>query len=160
MRIEQRLHHHARQSNVRRATARVAPTFFALLLLLLCSSCSFPWQSQGTQQPDPRLKLFHVLSERIVILDTQAEVDGTLQNDGHDAYPYDVTMIATFYNNTGQLVGQAGGVAEDVWPGMVRSFMLVGQVDSTSYSHMTIALVSLRERRVEKNLPTPPPITP
>ncbi|HLL79099.1 MAG TPA: hypothetical protein VKT25_06340 [Ktedonobacteraceae bacterium] len=109
---------------------------------------------------DGRLKLFRVLSERIVIMDTQAEVDGTLQNDGHDAYPYDVTMIATFYNTSGQVVGQAGGVAEDVWPGMIRSFVLVGRVDNTSYSHMTIAPVSLRERRIEKNLPTPPPITP
>ncbi len=134
-------------------------TLLALLFLLFCASCGFPWQSQA-QQLDGRLKLFRVLSERIVIMDTQAEVDGTLQNDGHDAYPYDVTMIATFYNTSGQVVGQAGGVAEDVWPGMIRSFVLVGRVDNTSYSHMTIAPVSLRERRTEKNLPTPPPITP
>lgn len=134
-------------------------TLLALLFMLFCASCSFPWQSQA-QQPDARLKLFRVLSERIVIMDTQAEVDGTLQNDGHDAYPYDVTMVATFYNTSGQVVGQAGGVAEDVWPGMIRPFVLVGRVDNTSYSHMTIEPISLRERRTEKNLPTPPPITP
>lgn len=124
------------------------------MLALLVASCSWP----GTQntQPDARLKLFHVLSARIIILDTQAEVDGTLQNTSHtDRFPYDVTVIATFYNGAGNVVGQAGGVAEDVYPGMSRPFTLVGQVDSTQYSHMVVTVVSLRERRIEKNIPTP-----
>jgi hypothetical protein len=122
------------------------------LLTLFITSCG----AQQTSQPDPRLKAFHVLSARIIMLDTQAEVDGTLQNTSRaDRFPYDVTIIATFYNSAGNIVGQAGGVAEDVYPGMVRPFTLIGQVDSTQYSHMVLTLVSLKERRIEKIIPTP-----
>jgi hypothetical protein len=125
------------------------------LLALLITSCNWPGAQQSSQ-PDPRLKVFHVLSARIIMLDTQAEVDGTLQNTSQsDRFPYDVTVIATFYNSAGNIVGQAGGVAEDVYPGMVRPFALVGQVDSTQYSHMVVTVVSLKERRIEKIIPTP-----
>jgi hypothetical protein len=116
--------------------------------------------SQQAQQPDPRLKAFHVLSAHIIILDTQAEVDGTVQNTGHDRYPYDVTLTATFYDNAGNVVGWAQGTAEDMLPGMTRPFVLVGQVDSTKYSRMIVTPQSLREGRYEKNLPTPPPVVP
>src|SRR5579859_3399908 len=130
---------------------RVACILLGLLALFI-TSCG----AQQTSQPDPRLKAFHVLSARIIMLDTQAEVDGTLQNSSRsDRFPYDVTIIATFYNSAGNIVGQAGGVAEDVYPGMVRPFTLVGQVDSTQYSHMVVMVVSLKERRIEKIIPTP-----
>src|SRR5579859_3222532 len=130
---------------------RVACILLGLLTLFI-TSCG----AQQTSQPDPRLKAFHVLSARIIMLDTQAEVDGTLQNSNRsDRFPYDVTIIATFYNSAGNIVGQAGGVAEDVYPGMVRPFTLVGQVDSTQYSHMVVTVVSLKERRIEKLIPTP-----
>ena len=133
---------------------RVACILLGLLALLI-TSCSWPG-AQQTPQPDPRLKAFHVLSARIIMLDTQAEVDGTLQNtSSSDRFPYDVTVIATFYNSAGNIVGQAGGVAEDVYPGMVRPFTLVGQVNSTQYSHMVVTVVSLKERRIEKIIPTP-----
>ncbi len=129
---------------------------FLVLLVLLLAACA-PGEQQ---QPDPRLKSFHVLSARIIILDSQAEVDGTILNAGHDRFPYDVSIDATFYDSAGNVVGQAGGVAEDVFPGMTRPFVLMGQVDSMHYSHMELTPVSLRERRVEKNLPTPPPVAP
>ena len=132
----------------------IAYVLFSVLALLI-TSCSWPG-TQQTSQPDPHLKAFHVLSARIIMLDTQAEVDGTLQNDSNtDRFPYDVTVIATFYNSAGTVVGQAGGVAEDVYPGMIRPFTLVGAVDSTQYSHMVVTVVSLKERRIEKNIPTP-----
>jgi hypothetical protein len=131
-------------------------TIGVLSLFLLLAACD----SQQAQQPDPRLKQFHVLSSHIIILDTQAEVDGTVQNTGHDRYPYDVSLLATFYDSSGQVVGTAQGAAEDVWAGMTRSFVLVGQVDGTKYSRMVVAPVSLRERRQEKNLPSPPPVVP
>jgi hypothetical protein len=125
------------------------------ILLLLATSCSWPGAQQA-QQSDARLKLFHVLSARIIMLDTSAEVDGSLQNTSRtDHFPYDVTVIATFYNSAGSIVGQAGGVAEDVYPGMTRPFTLVGSVDSTQYSHMVVTVVSLKERRIEKFIPTP-----
>jgi hypothetical protein len=125
------------------------------MLALLITSCNWPG-AQHTAQPDARLQLFRVLSARIIMLDTQAEVDGTLQNTSHtDRFPYDVTVIATFYNRAGNVVGQAGGVAEDIYPGMSRPFTLVGQVDSTQYSHMVVTVVSLKERRIEKIIPTP-----
>ena len=130
------------------------------IFALLMTSCNWPG-AQQTQQPDARLKAFHVLSARIIMLDTQAEVDGTLQNTSRtDRFPYDVTVIATFYNSAGNVVGQAGGVAEDVYPGMIRPFVLVGQVDSTQYSRMVVTVISLKERRIEKNIPTPPPVVP
>jgi hypothetical protein len=132
----------------------------ALMFMLLFSSCNFPGTQQQAQQPDPRLKLFHVLSERIIMLDTQAEVDGAVQNTGHDRFPYDVTLMATFYNSAGNVIGQGQGVAEDVLPGMIRPFVLMGQVDSSQYSRMVVTPISLRERRIEKNTPTPPPIVP
>ncbi len=132
----------------------VAYVLFGLLALLI-TSCNWPG-AQQTSQPDPRLKAFHVVSARIIMLDTQAEVDGTLQNTNQrDRFPYDVTIIATFYNSAGNIVGQAGGVAEDVYPGMTSPFTLVGQVDSTQYSHMVVTVVSLKERRIEKLIPTP-----
>jgi hypothetical protein len=138
----------------------------SFLVLLIC--CLFLFLSialigcvrQQAQQPDPRLQTFHVLSAHIIILDTQAEVDGTVQNTGHDRYPYDVTLTATFYDNAGNIVGQAHGTAEDILPGMTRPFVLLGQVDSAKYSRMVVSPQSLRERRFEKNLPGPPPITP
>ena len=51
---------------------------FFLLLLAGCGG------QQQAQQADPRLTLFHVLSSRIIMLDTQTEVDGTVQNTGKD----------------------------------------------------------------------------
>ncbi len=127
---------------------------FFLLLLAGCGG------QQQAQQADPRLTLFHVLSSRIIMLDTQAEVDGTVQNTGKDRYPFDVTLSATFYNSAGNVIGQAQGTAEDVLPGMTRPFVLIGQVDSARYSRMIVTPVSLRERIHEKNLPSPPPVVP
>ena len=131
---------------------------FAILLLL--SIALIGCNSQQNQQPDPRLKSFHVLSAHIIMLDTQAEVDGTVQNTGRDRYPYDVTLVATFYDTASNVIGQAQGTAEDVLPGMTGPFILLGQVDTTKYSRMVVLPVSLRERRYEKNLPVPPPVVP
>src|SRR5437764_10511217 len=117
-----------------------------LLLAIALIGCD----SQQNQQPDPRLKSFHVLSAHIIMLDTHAEVDGTVQNTGHDRYPYDVTLLATFYDNAGNVVGQAHGTAEDIFPGMTRPFVLLGQVNSAKYSRMVVSPLSLRERRYEK----------
>lgn len=138
---------------------KLAPAFILLCLVLFLSSCGLGDQHQE-QQPDPRLKSFHIQSSRIIILDSQAEVDGMIQNAGHDRYPFDVTVDATFYDNAGNVIGQAEGVAEDILPGMSRAFVLMGQVDSLHYSHMALTLVSLRERRKEPNLPTPPLVSP
>lgn len=135
----------------------LALAFILLCLVLFLSSCV---GDQQAQQPDPRLKSFHIQSSHIIILDSQAEVDGTIQNMGSNRYPFDVTVQATFYDKAGNVIGQAEGVAEDVLPGMSRPFTLMGQVDSLRYSHMELTLVSLRERRKEPNLPTPPPVSP
>ena len=123
------------------------------MLLLVLTSC---FGSASQSQPDPRLKVFHILSARIVMQDNQAEVDGTIQNSGHNPYPYDVTITATFFDGSGTVIGHAQGVAEDVFPGTMGAFVLLGQVDSTRYSHMRLTAVSLRERRVEHLTPTPP----
>lgn len=136
---------------------RTQKKLLVCLCVLLLVGCGGQQQSQ---QPDARLKLFHVLSSRIVILDTQAEVDGMVQNMGKDRFPYDVTLVASFYDNAGNVVGQAQGTAEDVFPGMIRPFVLIGQVDGTKYSHMVVTPVNLRERRQEKSLPSPPPVVP
>lgn len=150
-------HLHFMQGGVTNKLVAYAMVF---MFVLLITSCSWPG-AQQTQQTDTRLKSFHVISARIIMLDTQAEVDGTLQNISRiDRFPYDVTLIATFFNSAGNVVGQAGGVAEDVYPGMTRQFILVGQIDNTQYSHMDVAVVSLKERRIEKNIPTPSPIVP
>ncbi|GAC1349673.1 MAG: hypothetical protein NVSMB27_24990 [Ktedonobacteraceae bacterium] len=168
-------------STLRRATTRVAPTMdengwgavvkqarlfvWSFAVIFVCMSmllvgCGSQQQGQKQQQPDPRLKLFHVLSSRIVILDTQAEVDGMVQNMGKERFPFDVTLVATFYDRAGKVVGQAQGAAEDVFPGMMRPFVLIGQVDSSTYSRMVVTPVNLHERRYEKSLPSPPPVTP
>jgi hypothetical protein len=128
-----------------------------LMLTIIFASCSF---GQHAQPPDPRLKAFHIVSARIIMMDSQAEVDGTVENLGHDPFPFDVTIIATFYDSSGHIVGQAQGTAEDVFPGTERSFALMGQVDSVRYSHMKLTPVSLREVRYEKYLPTPTPVVP
>lgn len=131
----------------------------ALYLALMVSSCALPGQTQS-QPPDPRLKLFHVLSTRILTLDSQAEVDGTIINTDTYKYPFDVSLVATFYDLHSNVIGQATGIAEDVWPGTTRPFTLEGQVDTSKYSRMVVVPVSLRERRIERNLPTPPPVIP
>lgn len=142
-------------------TTIVRPYYILALLLFFCTlllvGCG---QQQQSSQPDPRLKLFHVLSMNIIIMDSQAEVDGTVQNTGTTHFPFDVSLIATLYDSSGNVVGQAQGTAEDVLPGMTSPFVLKGQVDSAKYSRMTVTPVSLRERRQEKNLPTPPPVVP
>jgi hypothetical protein len=130
--------------------------FIVLTFAIFLTSCA----SGNQPQSDPRLKWFHILSSRIIILDNQAEVDGTLQNTGSEHYPFDVTIDATFYDKAGSVIGQAEGVAEDVSPGTTRTFVLRGQVDSLHYSHMQLKPVSLREQRIEKDLPTPPPESP
>jgi len=79
---------------------------------------------------------------------------------GHNSYPFDVTIVAVFYDASGHVVGRAQGIAEDVFPGMTRPFVLLGEVDSLRYSRMQLTPVSLRERRYEKGLPTPPPVVP
>jgi len=132
--------------------------FICLFLALLFASCDIG--AQGQTQPDPRLKLFHVTSARIIMLNNSAEVDGSVQNTGHDPFPYDVTIIATFYDSSGKVIGQAQGIAEDVNPGTARAFILQGQIDSARYSRMELAPVSLRERRKEQNMPTPTPPVP
>jgi hypothetical protein len=136
----------------------LASAFMLLCLVLFLSSCGSG--NQQAQHADLRLKSFHIQSSRIIMLDNQAEVDGTILNAGHIPYPFDVTVDATFYDKAGNAIGQAEGVAEDVFPGMSRAFVLMGQVDSLRYSHMELTLVSLRERRKEPNLPTPPPVSP
>jgi hypothetical protein len=128
--------------------------FCLCFIVLVLNACG------DQSQPDPRLKNFHVLSSRITMLDNQAEVDGTVQNNGTENFPFDVTLIATFYDSAGNVVGQAQGVGEDIWPGMTRPFVLLGQVDSSKFSRMSIEPISLRERRNEKNLPSPPPVVP
>jgi hypothetical protein len=132
--------------------------FVTLAHLMILSSCALGSQQQ--RQPDPRLKSFHIVSSHIILLDNQAEVDGMIQNTGSDSYPFDVTIVATFYDATGHVVGRAQGIAEDVFPGMTRPFVLLGEVDSLRYSRMQLTPISLRERRYEKGLPTPPPVVP
>jgi len=131
-----------------------------MLFVFLCTLLLVGCGQQQSSQPDPRLKLFHVLSSQIVIMDSQAEVDGTVQNMGTTHFPFDVSLVATFYDSAGNVVGSAQGTAEDVWPSMTRPFVLQGQVDSARYSRMVVTAVSLRERRQEKNVPTPPPVVP
>ena len=130
--------------------------FVTLAPLMILSSCALGSQQQ--RQLDPRLKSFHIVSSHIILLDNQAEVDGMIQNTGSDSYPFDVTIVATFYDATGHVVGRAQGIAEDVFPGMTRPFVLLGEVDSLRYSRMQLTPISLRERRYEKGLPTPPPV--
>src|SRR5437588_5768786 len=132
--------HLSEKLRVRSALLMVQCTL-VLLFIIVLSSCGSGGQQQA-QPTDPRLKAFHILSSRIIIKDTQAEVDGTVQNTGHDRFPYDVTIVATFYDGSGNMIGHAQGVAEDVSPGTIRPFVLKGQVDSARYSHMTLASVS------------------
>lgn len=142
------------RQQIRRSLAQ----WLLLAFVALLSGCSLP--GQAPPPPDARLKLFHILSTRITTMDTQAEVDGTIQNTGTYRYPFDVSLTATFYDLNGHVVGQAQGTAEDVWPGMVRPFVLLGQMDSSRYSRMVTNVISLKERRFEKNMPTPPPVGP
>jgi hypothetical protein len=144
---------------IRLSLNRMGSSYFIVLAIaIFLTSCAS--RGQQVQQPDARLKSFQIVSSRIIMLDNQAEIDGMIQNTGKDRFPFDVTVDATFYDKAGNVIGRAEGVAEDVFPGMSRAFVLMGQVDSLHYSHMALTLVSLRERRKEPNLPTPPPISP
>lgn len=140
-----------------RPLSRCLLTLLSLIFLAaMLLSCS----SQQSKPPDPRLKYFKIESARILILDTQAEVDGTIFNSGPTQYPFDVSLTATFYDSSNHVVGSAQGVAEDVWKGTTRPFILYGTVNSETYTHMVVVPVSLRERTYEKFLPSPPPVVP
>ncbi len=125
-----------------------------LLCLFFCSSCG----SQA-QQVDPRLKSFTVLDARILIEGNQAQIIGEIVNHGTAKFPYDVTMQATLTDMQGNVIGGAGGTAEDVGPGQIRQFLLVGTVDGTRYAKMKIVPISLQEKRQELNMPTPTPLS-
>src|SRR5260221_13816365 len=101
--------------------------FVTLAPLIILSSCALGNQQQA--QPDPRLKSFHIVSSHIILLDKQAEVDGMIQNMGHNSYSFDVTIVAIFYDALGHVVGRAAAVAEDVLPGLSRRVVLRGEVD-------------------------------
>jgi hypothetical protein len=130
---------------------------FCLLLLLsvALTACNDP-----SSKPDPRLKYFTVLDSRVLIADNQAEIFGDVENTSTMKFPFDVTMQANLMDNNGQSVGSATGTAEDVGPGQVRQFVLVGTVDGTRYAKMKVTVVSLQEKRQELGLPTPTPINP
>ena len=126
-----------------------------LVLTITLSACG-----DQSQQVDPRLKYFNVLSSRVLIVGNNAEVFGEVENTGKMKFPFDVTLQADLMDNSGQSVGTAMGTAEDVGLGQVRQFLLVGNVDGTRYARLKVTAVSLQEKRVELNMPTPTPISP
>ena len=124
-----------------------------LLSLIFCSGCG-----SQVQQSDPRLRYFVVIDVRILIEGNQAQVIGEVVNHGTAHFPFDVTMQATLTDMQGNVIGGAGGTAEDVGPGQVRQFLLIGTVDGTRYARMKVVPISLQEKRQELNMPTPTPI--
>jgi hypothetical protein len=133
------------------ACVLVALTF---LLAIAFSACG-----QG-QQIDPRLKYFHVVDARILIEGNSAEVFGDVENTSKMTFPFDVTMQASLMDNSGNIVGTAIGTAEDVGPGQVRQFILVGTVDGSRYAKLSVTPISLQEKRQELGMPTPTPFGP
>jgi hypothetical protein len=131
--------------------------FFCLLLLLafVLTACN-----DQSQKPDSRLKYFTILSSRVLIEGNNAEVFGEVENTGQMKFPFDVTIQAELMDNNGSSVGNAVGIAEDVGPGQVRQFMLIGTVDGTRYARLKVMTVSLQEKRQELGWPTPTPISP
>jgi|GEM_PF-1844009 hypothetical protein len=124
------------------------------LFVLILTGCG------QTQPPDPRLKYFKVIDARILIEGNQAEVIGDVVNTSKMTFPFDVTMQATLMDLSGQTVGTATGTAEDVGPGQIRQFVLVGTVDGARYAKLTVTPISLQEKRQELNWPTPTPLAP
>ncbi len=152
------LHSHdkIRQSGSHRYPRYILAIFCLLLLLALAlTACN-----DQSQKPDPRLKYFTILDSRVLIADNQAEVFGDVENTSQMKFPFDVTMQANLMDNNGQSVGNAVGTAEDVGPGQVRQFVLVGTVDGTRYAKLKVTAVSLQEKRQELGMPTPTPINP
>lgn len=133
---------------------RIFGGFLFILLITLLSGCG-----GQAQQPDPRLKSFQVIDTRIVISGGQAQVYGEVVNTSSMKFPFDVTMQANLMDQSGNSVGSATGTAEDVGPGQTRQFILLGTVDGTNYAKLTVAPVSLLEKRQELGLPTPTPLS-
>lgn len=132
----------------------------SLLCGLLLLSSTLAACGGQTQQVDPRLKSFIVLSSRVLIMGNNAEVFGEVENTSKMKFPFDVTLQANLMDNSGQSVGTALGTAEDVGLGQVRQFVLVGTVDGTRYAKLKVWPISLQEKRIELNMPTPTPISP
>lgn len=126
-----------------------------LLLAFVLTACN-----DQSQKPDSRLKYFTILSSRVLIEGNNAEVFGEVENTGQMKFPFDVTIQADLMDNNGSSVGNAVGIAEDVGPGQVRQFMLIGTVDGTRYARLKVMTVSLQEKRQELGWPTPTPISP
>jgi hypothetical protein len=115
--------------------------------------------SQQTQV-DPRLKYFKIVSSSILIEGDQAQVRGVISNTSTMQFPFDVTMRATMLDLQGNAIGTASGTAEDVGPGQLREFQLEGTVDGARYASLTVAAISLNEKRQELSWPTPTPLGP
>jgi hypothetical protein len=135
--------------------ARIGFLVSLLLLALALSACN-----AQSPKPDLRLKYFTVLNSRVLIEGNNAEVFGEVENTSQMKFPFDVTMQADLLDNNGQSVGNATGTAEDVGPGQVRQFVLIGTVDGTRYAKLKVTAVSLQEKRQELGLPTPTPVSP
>ena len=131
-----------------------------LLCCMVVLSIALSACGNQSQQVDSRLKYFKVLSSRVLIVGNNAEVFGELENTSKMTFPFDVSLQANLMDISGQSVGTAMGTAEDVGLGQVREFLLAGNVDGTRYARLKVTVVSLQEKRVELNMPTPTPLSP
>lgn len=143
--------------NARKDKRKILACALVALACLLSAVLSACGQSQ---QVDPRLKYFHVVDARILIEGNSAEVFGDVENTSKMTFPFDVTMQANLMDNNGNIVGTAIGTAEDVGPGQVRQFALVGTVDGSRYAKLSVTPISLQEKRQELGMPTPTPFGP
>ncbi|HLZ21643.1 MAG TPA: FxLYD domain-containing protein [Ktedonobacterales bacterium] len=138
-------------NRMRRSRAHLC--WLALMLSLAVGGCG-----GQSQHVDTRLTYFKIISTRILIEGNQAQVLGDVTNTSTMQFPFDVTLQATLLDLSGQQVGSATGTAEDVGPGQVRDFALQGTVDGARYAKLTVAPVSLQEKRQELGKPTPTPL--
>lgn len=117
-----------------------------LLLAAIAISCDNPGPpSSPSPAPDPHLSLITVVSTQTRLLGSDVTVTGSVKNG--DTVAHDITLRAGFFDPSGQEIGSAQGVAEDVSPGGTGSFEINGTVDPARYGTTQVTIVSLRERK-------------
>ena len=123
---------------------------FALALGLLLAATAISCDSPGlpsspSPTPDPHLSLIAVVSTQTRLLGGDVTVVGSVKNG--DTVGHDITLRAGFLDPSGQEIGSAQGVAEDISPGSTGSFQIDAKVDPARYGTTQVTVISLKERK-------------
>lgn len=69
------------------------------------------------------------------------EVEGEATNN--DTIEHSATLIATFYDSSGAILGTADGAVDQLAPGQTKTYQLIGSDSITDYASMKVEVSTL-----------------